>query len=61
MEIKRFEVTGRLRFGPGDTILLDDEGQIKQLKRLGVIGREIEEPRMVRKTSPSPASKKEDD
>lgn len=37
MKIERYRVTGRLRMGPGDSILLTNAELIAYLKRLGVI------------------------
>lgn len=37
MKIELYRVTGRIRLGPGDVVLLADARQIEELKRLGVI------------------------
>jgi hypothetical protein len=37
MQVKVFRVTGRLRLGPGDTVILDDKEIISELQHLGVI------------------------
>jgi hypothetical protein len=37
MQIKIFRVTGRLRLGPGDTVMLSDKETISELQQMGVI------------------------
>jgi hypothetical protein len=37
MRVEVYRVTGRIRLGPGDVILLKDARAIEELTRLGVI------------------------
>jgi hypothetical protein len=57
MQVKVFRVTGRLRLGPGDTVILDDKEIISELQHLGVIEAE---PMQVLDVQPTKRKKEEE-